>query len=667
MMNEKGNKMKQNIFFIYLLALVFLASSACATQVLVVNDSVEKIYGIENMKLSGSVPDNLLRMTGSGEVISGEGVKVYLIGPSDEVLVKNLLVNGAGKAVSFDYGGYFFIAEKGPFTFSADLEIKTLGQIKLYVKGPVNRLTFDLKDGYAIGGDIFGAYGKDVIIQRSSAQEPEDQKNQTLIDGIFRYTYGQERNEFIYDIKFTSFGTSLGRYEFDLPDGESIISVYGALKWEQKGQRLILDLESQKAEVTISGIFDGSLRTLEIPNLPGRHYVLIESDPEKRLSILKTTAEEIDLSQARLTPKYSNARAFLASPKDIFEITVEDLTVLPSLSAAVSSAQNIIAITSKGSILGELTYNYANTGLDYLTIDSKGTPLYAATDRGTAKLTKDKDKLLLSLPKGEYKTLDYVYFSTRNPLNPIDLVDVPIAKTDIPITTAYTTIYLPADYYVLGTFGAQGGSEIPPIETLIIFFAVIGIASYALYQSKRFMILYAIAAIGLAVCNPLLFILLIIVSILVVAKRYVHKNTSIVAMLAGGVLLVLLLAAVFIGLTFVWQMGTQSTMQRGPYDNPGYSANYAQVSESSSDNIIHNYKSIGGGEGSITVPTREGVLPVKLDIPALGKTVSLTSYLVTKENPLSIKVLIIAEWFKYVLYLISACAFVSAYRTYQKK
>ncbi len=660
--------MKQNIFFICLLSLFFYASFACATQVLVVNDSVEKIYGIESMKVSGSVSDNLLRISGSGEVISGDNVKVYLIGPSDEVLVKNLQVNGAIKAVSFDSEGYFFIAEKGSFTFSSDLEIKTLGQIILHVRGPVNRLTFDLQDGYAIGGDIFGAYGKDVIIQRSSAQEPADQKNQTLVEGRIHYTFGPERNDFIYDITFNSFGTTLGRYEIDLPNQESIISVTGALKWEQQGQRLVLDLGSQKAQVTVTGIFGAEARSLRIPGLGGgRHYVLIESDPEKRLTLLKTSAEEIDLSQAQLSPKYSNARAFLASSDDTFELSVEDLSILPSLSASVSSAQNRIAITEKGSILGELAYTYANTGLDYLAIQSEGTPLYAATSRGAAKLTKDKDQLLLSLPKVDYGNLDYVYFTTRNALSPIDLVDVPIAKTDLPITTAYTSIYLPNNFFVLWTFGAQGGSELPPIETFIIFFAAVLIISSALYKNKRFILLYTLAALGLAVYSPMLLALLIIVSILEVARRYVHKNTSIITMIAGGALLLLVLAAVFIGFTFIGQMSSYS-VSNAPRDyNTGYYANYAQVSEESADNIMQNYKDIGHGEGSITVPTREGVLPVKLDIPALGKTITLTNYLVTKENPLTIKILVIAEWFKYVLYLISAYAFIAAYRTYTKK
>ena len=421
--------------------------------------------------------------------------------------------------------------------------------------------------------------------------------------------------------------------------------------------------------MTVSGIFDSSLRFLRIPNLPGgRHYVLIESDPEKRLSILKTSAEEIDLSQAQFTPKYSNARAFLASPDDTFELSIADLAVLPSLSASVSSAQNNIAITAKGSILGELKYNYANTGLDYLAIDSEGTPLYAATDRGAAKLTKQNDKLLLSLPKGEYKTLDYVYFTTRKPLNPIDLVEVPIAKTDVPITTAYTSIYLPANYFVLGTLGAEGGSELPPIETFILFLAVVLTVSSALYKSRRFILLYSIASLGLAVYSPMLFALLIVISLFVIARRYVHKNTNIFAMLAGGIFLLLLLAAVFIGLTFFWQMGSYTQMTKSMDSNVGYSANYAEVSqETSADNIIRNYNSIGGGVGSITVPTREGVLPVKLEIPALGKTITLTSHLVTKENPLNIKIIIIAEWFKYLLYLISGYAFVIACGMYRKK
>ena len=661
--------MKTSTHLICLFILAFLASAASATEIVLVNDTVEKIYGIESMKVSGSLSGNILHLSGSGEVISGENVRVYLVGPSDEILVKNLLVDGTSKAVSFDQQGYFFLADGGPFTFTADLEIKTLGQIVLYVRGPVNRLTFNLQDGYAIGGDVFGAYGKRVVIQRSSSVEPQDQKKQTLVEARFHYTFGPERNDFVYDITFSAFGTTLGRYEIDLPNQESIISVTGALKWEQQGQRLVLDLGSQKAQVTVSGIFGASERSLRIPDLSGgRHYVLIESDPEKRLSIIKTSAEEIDLSQAQLSPKYSNARAFIASSGDVFELSVEDLSVLPSLSASVSNAQNRIAITEKGSILGELTYNYANTGLDYLAIESEGIPLYAATSRGTVKLTKDKDQLLLSLPKENYGNLDYVYFATRKALTPIDLVDVPIARTDLPITTSYTSIYLPKDYFVLWTFGAEGGSELPSIETFIIFFAAVLIVSSALYKSRRFILLYTLAALGLAVYSPMLLSLLLIASILEVARRYVHKNTSIIAMIAGGVLLLLALAAVFIGFTFLWQMGTYSTASNGPPGaTSGYYANYAQVSEESADDVMRNFKSIGEGEGSITVPTREGVLPVKLDIPDLGKTVSLTSHLVTKENPLNIKILIIAEWFKYLLYVFSALAFVKAYGMYRAR
>ncbi len=662
--------MKPQALLLCLAALALLSTAACATEVIFVNESAEKIYGIGDMKLSGSLSDNLLHMTGSGEVISGENVKVYLLGPPSEVLVKNLNVNGTGKTVSFDSEGYFFIAGKGAFTYSADVELKTLGQIRLYVPGPVNQLTFDLKDGYAIGGDVYGAIGKEVIIQRSSGSEPaEEQKNQTLVDGSFHYTFGQERNEFYYDIRFSALGTTLGRYEFTLPNGESIISVTGALKWEKQGQNLILDLESSKAEVIVSGIFDDSSNTLRIPDLPGgRHYVMIESDPQKRLTIAKTTAQEIDLSQSQMSPRYSNARAFLASSGDYFEYTIQDLAVLPSLSASVSSATNQIAITEKGSILGELSYTYANTGLDYLSIVSGGTPLYAATSRGTVKLTKDKDTLLLSLPKVDYGTLDYEYFTTRPALNPVDMVDIPLAKTDLPITSSTTSIYLPADYVVLWTYGATGGSEIPPIETLIVFFIAILIAATALYRNKIFVLLYAIAAVGIAVYSPLLFILLIIVSILEVARRYVSKNTSIITLVAGGALVLLLVVAVIVGFTFMWQVGTQSTVNNGGYlQNEGIAPNYAHVSETPSDTIMQNFKSIGGGQGSMTVPTREGVLPVKLDIPSLGKTITVTNYLVTKENPVTLRILIIAGWLKYVLYVVSALAFAKTYSLYRKR
>ena len=62
---------------------------------------------------------------------------------------------------------------------------------------------------------------------------------------------------------------------------------------------------------------------------------------------------------------------------------------------------------------------------------------------------------------------------------------------------------------------------------------------------------------------------------------------------------------------------------------------------------------VGEGEGAITVPTETGLLPVKFEIPSMGKSVSVTNYLVTLENPVSLTMLIFDSRIKYAYYLLT--------------
>jgi len=642
--------MKKSFIFIFLFFI--LVSYASATQIILINETEEQIYTLDNVEISGDLETNKLKISGSGEIIEGENVKVYLFGPASDILIKNLMVNGKATTVSFNENGYFFVADKGRIEFQGDLEIRTIGQIVLYAHGPINELNFNLKHGYAVNGDRFGVYNERIVIQRS-------EKIAMLIDGSFRYTYA-ERNEFYYIINFKAFGKSLGNYILDLPNNEVVTSVTGVLKWEQSNNKLLLDFKSSNALVTIKGLFDSD--TLRIPLKEGSNHVLIESDPEKKISI-STTAREIDLSESPIPPQYSNARAFIASKDDVFQITIKKLGVLPSLAASVSSAINRIAITSKGSIVGELNYNYANTGVDYIEIDVEGTPLYASTERSAVKLTRDK-KLLLSFPKTNNGYLDLVYFTTTNPLGPVSIVDIPLAKTDLPITTVTTYIYLPKEYIVIETFGATGGSELPSVDFIILFFVIVSLLAFTLKKNKRFIFCYSIFSIGLFYFNLGLFILLISISLVIIARRYLPEKFEVKWIIAGAVLFVALLMLLIVPFV-IWQMGIFKIGGGGVRTEIAYPPQVSEIPTTIPR--FKGFQEIGKGEGAITVPIREGVLPVKLELPRLGKTITVRNYLVTKEKQINLRVFIVAEWFKYIFYLISLLAGIWAYKEYKKE
>lgn len=641
--------MKNSSFILLVFALAALSGLNYATQIIVLNDTIEKAYGLNEIILSGDLSTNKLQFHGSGVVLSGEGVKVYLFGPSTDVLVSNLQVNSEPKAVSFDENGYFFVAGSGAFSYTGTMEIRTIGQIRLYIRGPANKVSFDLENGYSVDGDIYGAYKKEVIIQRAKAAP-------MLVDGSFRYTYA-ERDTFQYLINFKSFGSGLGNYVLDLPNNEVVSSVAGAVKWEQRGNALVLDLESDSAYLIIDGLFNSN--DIRVPLKEGRQHVLIESDPEKKITV-STNAQETDLKESTISPRYSNARAFLASRNEPLSVQVQQLGILPSLAASVSYATNRIAVSETGSILGELTYQYSNTGVDYIALDAPGTPLYAGTDGSAVKLTKDQGKLLLSFPKGENRNLDYVYFTTQAPIKPIDIIEIPLAKSDIPITTATTSIYLPSEYIVLQTFGAKGGDELPGIEMVIMFLVVVGIIGYSLKSDKKFLVYYTLLSIGILSFNAPLFIFFLILSTIWILKRHLSKNHNILGIIAGAVILILVIGAAFVGLFIVGQSGSMQTKSLS------YESDYAHVTNEAALPQMTGMDIIGRGEGAISVPTRQGVLPVKLELPYLGKEITVTNHLVTKEKQLSLKILVIADYFKYLLYLIAALAAVKAYRIYKK-
>lgn len=637
--------MKKMLFvFCLLLALLLAVQAGSAATVIVLNETEEKVVSIESILLSGDLQKNVLSVTGSGEVLSGEDAKVYLFGPTEDIVIKNLKVNKEPRAVSFDEYGYFFLADVGVFTFTADMEIRTIGQLALTVRGPVNELSFDIDHGYAIGGDHFGVYDGEIVIQRS-------EKVAMLVDGSFRYTYGLLQDEFTYAISFQSFGSSLGSYILGLPNGETVRSVTGVLKWEQSGSQLILDLQGAEASVMIMGFFDST--SLRIPLTEDTHDVLIEADPEKKL-LISTAAKEIDVSESSLWPQFSNARAFLATPSDVFTITVEELGLLPSLAASVSSAQNTVAITEKGSILGELTYSYANTGVDYIEVDAPGEPLYASTGGSAVKLTKD-EKLMLAFPKTSYGDMSVMYFTTRGRMMPIDIIKVPLATTELPISEMATYIYLPLDFFVLETFGARGGSELPSFEGGLLFLLFVGFMGWLLHKNWRFILAYIVFAIGLLLFNSGFFLLLIAATIFIKVRQYVSRK-SLKWVLAGVGLLIVLIAVIWGFFSLAGSLGGGMGVSKssgGDYMYRGVETYDSAMGPPMAAPLMESAL-VGEDEAAaITVPTRTGVLPVELKIPSLGKVINVNNPLVTKENPVELTILLVATWLRW-LFIIPA-------------
>lgn len=608
---------------IFSLSLLFALSFVFAT--------AEDIAYIEKMTISGNVSTNILQLSGNGGVLNGNNVKVYLLGPVENVNVYNLIVNNTETPVSFDYYGYFFIANSSKFTFTAEVKLLPLGQIQLYFPTPVNHLTFNLKDGYAVGGnEFYSVFDEEKIIQRNKVPE-------VLVEGDFHFIFEQENN-FEYVIDFSSLGESLSTYTLNLKNNENIRSVSGAVDYAVKDNSLVLDLTGSTATVIVKGTFNSDF--LRIPLNNGTHDVLLESKPEKKL-IVSTTAEVIDISKSSIVPKYYNSQAFLAVANDSFDVIVENLTLLPSLTFSVSNAYNYLALNEKGTVLGQLNYNYANSGEEYIRLNVPGTPLYAETSEGAVMLTTDRENsLLLSIPKTNYGSLILTYLTTVSKMFLVSLFKVPLANSSMPISEMTTYVYLPNDYFVLFTLGAENfeGTEIPGIGT-IIFFLVVSIAlGYFLNKDCKFINKYVIIMFGLTLLSPSLLVLVWFISLGLIVKKYLDEKYHKIILIVTGII-VAIIAIIFM-LTFLIT----------PYagGEVAYSGEARGISATAAPEF-NALQKVGTGEGAISVPTETGVLPVDFEIPYIGKTISLTSTLVTVEKPVSYTMVLINSNLKYII------------------
>ncbi|VVB53074.1 Uncharacterised protein [uncultured archaeon] len=646
--------MKIKAFAALALGFILIATMlpASAVQIIVVNETAPQIYTLDEVTVSGDLSGNDLSFTGTGDVISGENVKVYLFGGGEDVLVRNVLVNRVQTPVAFDTKGFFFITNTtGPMKIQGELILRKPGQESVFVPGPINHLKFDLTGGYAVDGERFGAISETVVLQRSKT-------GARTVQGAFKFTYA-ERNTFQYRLDLTSYGEAFGTLNMPLINGETVQSVEGTgiLDWKQEGKTLRIEISGDKTTVTIDGFFTNTDQ-LTVPLKDGRHHVIVESDPEKKITV-STAAKELDVSESPIPPSYGNARVFLAADNEFIKVSVKTLELAPSLAASVSDAQHIIAVTSEGSVLGNLVLSYANTGVDYLEMKNKGKPLYAATGSGPVKLTTDGGKLFLALPKQNYGSLDYLYFMSRDPLGFVDTIDVPGAETDMPETQRRTTVYMPKDFFVLWTEGAEGGSELPTAKEVVAFVVVVGLIAYAYRRSAVFTFAYIVAALGVAAFDGGIFLLMLLITVALIARRHMPKDERLKYVAAALVVLVVGFAAVIVlgGFLFaalgVFDGGTSPPVvyEKG--------LDYATVSQAPMPEALGRniaMLSTGGKEGNIAVPIREGVLPVKLQLPSLGKQVSFTHYLVTSGKVPDVRVHILNRNAVYVLYLISLIA-----------
>lgn len=479
---------------------------------------------------------------------------------------------------------------------------------------------------------------------------PAKDNTKQQIEANYRWSFGDEQT-FVYGLFVRSNSGEPSIVTIPLRNHERVTQVLDVDGWSVEDGQLILRLSGDYAHPDISGRFHG--QDIQTP-LAAPGTALFETKEGNHLFV-NTTAKPIPTSDSKVTPSMPVSTAFQTQGDELFMVISGEEPELPSLVAVVNSATQTYAVTEEGSVIGELQYNYDNSGLGKLTLPKIGTPLYIANSNGptTMKMGQTGNDLKVELPQGKGLGLDYVFLTSRTPLGIFDKIDLPSVKTDLPISTMTTRIMIPDGWFVIDTLGARGGSELPPIRTILVAAILIGILAYALKRKPDFMACYIVLAMLILTLSKTLFYALIAGSIIMLIQRHYQIDMKKTAVAIGGVIVCVLLLNVFIDLkNMTGELGSYSIGAKTGA-NAVIQSRAADVLEKDGP-LMALFERIASPEAEESqLPTKLGAIPVKFQLPAMGKTITVTNKIVTKESHPDISLLVVSSIMIYPLYLLA--------------
>ena len=190
-----------------------------------------------------------------GSVLFDGPVKVPLFGPSSEVRLDDLTLDGARPGVGFEGDHYYLLfTSPRPFTLKGTLTLSN-DQL-LTVTGPLVSLDAQLTQGRLVeGAALSGLSGTTLHFDPMTPESESEAESRT--PKTFRLARSlriAKEVGFTYRLVMSQ-ATPLGTVRLPLLHGEKVQEVTGAAGWTTNGHDLTLPTNGKSAEITITGVF----------------------------------------------------------------------------------------------------------------------------------------------------------------------------------------------------------------------------------------------------------------------------------------------------------------------------------------------------------------------------------------------------------------------------
>jgi len=288
------------------------------------------------------------------------------------------------------------------FTLRCKVGLDGSDRLAAQATGSVLEVVSSVSDGELVASG--GGPARSFSVVRRIAGDQQDLP--PTVTGRYLVTLLPDEARFLYRLEVHNPARGHRRFEVTLRDAEHVEGVDAQVAWDVEGTRYRFDLPPGDTLLSLRGRLTEA--RFAPPVSASLQYLLLESHPLIRPD-LKTAAKRVGLGETGLAARFRGAQAFLlgAGAEDSqVAWTATRLEALKTAGLALHQLNQVFFLGADGKALGEANLAIDNQGAPALTLPGGGAPTFASVGGEPAFLTKDKDgNLFLPLAQGPQEVL----------------------------------------------------------------------------------------------------------------------------------------------------------------------------------------------------------------------------------------------------------------------
>ncbi len=211
-------------------------------------------------------------------------------------------------------------------------------------------------------------------------------------------------------------------------------------------------------------------------------YLVIENHPLLTVD-MKSGARRVSLSDARVSPRFTGARAYLLGRSDAFNWQSKELQIFPTSTFIVNQAYYRYYWAPRGVSLVEGTFSINNQGNTEVPLKIPGKITYLEVNSVPQVLAQDETgRLIVKVPVGDNQSVSLQYQTEKNAQRTLASVSDDLVRPQTAMTNVSLDLTVPREKSFVYKQGFDGQMDWAGLDWRIAIGAVIFYMYYKLFE-----------------------------------------------------------------------------------------------------------------------------------------------------------------------------------------